>query len=258
MISAAWAIGRREVVRVLRQPSRVVAAVGTPALFGLFFAGGFHALPTSLAPANAAEGGYALFLLPGMITLAATFSAIFSAISLIHDRREGFMQSAVVSPAPAWSIATGKILGGAIVAFIQCAALALLAPALGSVTLAGAALALLAALCATLAVTGLGLALAWKVNSVEGFHGVMNLLLTPMWLLSGAVFDVSTAAPWLRTLALVNPLTHVTSAMRASLFGAPAPALAWGVATGFALAGAGAAVVAMSRAARPGGANNPA
>lgn len=259
-LTPAFAIGAREVVRVARQPSRVVAAIATPALIGVFFAGGFSRVFAAGGASSAGESdgpGYAIFLLPGMVTLAATFSAIFSAISLIHDRREGFLQSAIVSPAPAWSIALGKAVGGSLVAFLQAGALLLLAPALSrDATAFGVVLALCATLCATLAVTGMGMALAWKVNSVEGFHGVMNLLLTPMWLLSGAVFDPGAAAPWLRAVSLLDPLTYVTSAMRAALTGEPSAPLAWGVTVAFACAGLGAAVWTMARASRPGGAKD--
>ncbi|MGP1310712.1 MAG: ABC transporter permease [Phycisphaerales bacterium] len=251
-LPAFRAIASREIVRVLRQPSRIVAALGTPALIWAFFASGF-----ARSVRTDTDAGYALFLLPGMVTLTATFSAIFSAISLIHDRREGFLQSAIVSPAPAWSIALGKALGCSVVAFVQAAALLLLAPLFtDDLTMVGFTLALLAAVSATLAVTGLGMALAWKVNSVEGFHGVMNLLLTPMWLLSGAVFDVSSASPWLAWLARLNPLTHVTDAMRAALIDAHAPPLAWVVTALFAAFGLAASVLTMARASRPGGANN--
>jgi len=259
-IRAFHAVALREVVRVARQPSRIVAAIGTPALIGAFFAGGFAASLRSTS--DDASLPYTLFLLPGMVTLTATFSAIFSAISLIHDRHEGFLQSAIVSPAPSWAVALGKAVGGSVVAFAQCAALLALAPLLTGadvrITPAGLALALLAAMCATFAVTGLGMALAWKVNSVEGFHGVMNLVLMPMWLLSGALFSADTAAGWLATLIRLNPLCYVTRAMRDALARHPADALAWTVTVGFALAGLAAAVIAMARAWRPGGANNPA
>ena len=250
------AIARREILRVARQPARIVAAIGTPALMWAFFAGGFASLVPSTSVTSNSPGS-ALFLLPGIVTLTATFSAIFSSISLINDRREGFLQSAIVSPAPPWSIATGKALGGSIVAFLQAGAVVLIAPFVSNdVTLTGVALALLAALCATLAVTGVGMALAWKVNSVEGFHGVMNMLLTPMWLLSGAIFDPSNAPGWLKTLSLANPLTHVTGAMRDALTGSTWSPVHWSVTIAFASIGALAAIVSMSRASRPGGANN--
>ncbi len=248
------AIAVREVVRVTRQPSRIVAAIGTPALIWVFFSAGFA---SAFRPTGEGAEGYSVFLLPGMVTLTATFSAIFSAISLINDRHEGFLQGAIVSPAPAWSVALGKAVGGSAVALVQCAALLAMAPILAdTVSALGLVLALIAAMCATLAVTGLGMALAWKVNSVEGFHGVMNLVLMPMWILSGSVFDAGSASPWLGAVAQVNPLFHVTRAMRDAVAGNPADMVSWAVTILFACAGIGLAVLAMSRASRPGGSRN--
>jgi ABC-2 type transport system permease protein len=248
-------IAAREIIRVTRQPSRIIAAIGTPALIWVFFSAGFS---NAMRPPAESADGYAVFLLPGMVTLTATFSAIFSAISLINDRREGFLQAAIVSPAPPWSIALGKAVGGSVVALVQCAALLAMAPLLAQgTTVVGLALALLSAMCATLAVTGLGMALAWKVNSVEGFHGVMNLVLMPMWILSGSVFDPQTASPWLGIVARFNPLSHITQTMRDAITGQAAQPVSWIVTILFACVGLGAAVLTMSRASRPGGTRNP-
>lgn len=254
---ALLAILRRELVRIARQPARVVAAIGTPALIWAFFAAGFA---STFAPRGAPDASYAAFLLPGAITLSVTFSSIFSALSLIEDRNSGFLQGALVSPAPAWTIAMGKALGGAAVALAQGAILLLAAPFVGAGNGAfGYALALLAVALTSLGVTGVSLAFAWRIRSSEGFHGVMNLVLMPMWLLSGAVFDISGASPWLRAIATANPLAHATTAVRSSLLpGADASALSWTATVLFGALGCVAAIVSMLRASRPGRANNPA
>ncbi len=245
----------RELLRFRRQPSRIIAAIGAPALLGIFFAAGFA---DSFAPPTQ-EGqpaSYAAFVLPGVVTLVAIFSSIFAAMSLIEDRREGFLQSALVSPAPRWSIVGAKALGGSLIATLQCAIILLAAPfVIGWPGLGPLLLALLAAALASIAVTSMGLAFAWWVNSVEGFHGVMNLILMPMWLLSGAFFPAHGAAGWLGVCMAINPLRWTTDAIRAGVTpGAPTPALAWIIAPLFALlmlALAGALV------GRPGIAANP-
>lgn len=246
---------RRELLRFRRQPSRIIASVGAPAIMGLFFAGGFA---DSFAP-PAREGqpsDYAAFVLPGIVTLVAVFSSIFAAMSLIEDRREGFLQSALVSPAPRWSIVLAKAVGGSIIATLQCAIVLLAAPFVeGWPGVGGMALALLAAALAAIAVTSMGLALAWWVNSPEGFHGVMNIILMPMWLLSGAFFPAHGASVWMNALMAINPLRWTTDAIRAGVTpGAPTPVVAWIVAVGFALgmlAFAGAIVGRSTIAAQP-------
>jgi ABC-2 type transport system permease protein len=67
--------------------------------------------------------------------------------------------------------------------------------------------------------TALGVLLAWRFDSVQGFHSVMNLLLMPMWLLSGAVFPPDKAVPWVRAVMVGNPLTYGVDALRRVLTG---------------------------------------
>ena len=67
------------------------------------------------------------------------------------------------------------------------------------------------------ALTGLGFVLAWMLDSTQGFHAIMNLLLFPMWLLSGAVFPPSGAAGWIRGAMLANPMTYGVAALRTVL-----------------------------------------
>ncbi|HBS27910.1 MAG TPA: hypothetical protein DEB06_00315 [Phycisphaerales bacterium] len=190
---------------------------------------------------------YAGFLLPGMVTMVVLFSAIFASMSLIQDRQGGFLQSVLVSPAPSWAIAGAKVLGGTVIATTQALVLLLGAIVVGLAPGAGGWLgAALASALVSVAVIGLGLAAAWRINSTAGFHGVMNMVLMPMWLLSGALFPAEGAAGWLRAVMLANPLHWATRAMGGSLgIGPPAGAWAWAGTLLFAAAMFGAACLAM-------------
>lgn len=256
--SAFLALTRREVVRVTRQPSRVVAALGTPLLIWLFlasgFAGSFAPPPLGAAAAvtgsdNAAGGAasYAAWLLPGMITLVVMFSAIFSSISLIEDRNAGFLQSAIVSPAPRWSVLGAKIAGASVVACAQASILIVAAPFVGlTMNPLGWLAAVVGAALTAVAIASVGLACAWWVNSSQGFHGVMNMLLMPMWLLSGAFFPAEGASNWLSTIMFFNPLRWSTDAIRLSLTpGSPWAYTPWLATIGFALFAAALALLAM-------------
>ncbi len=68
------------------------------------------------------------------------------------------------------------------------------------------------------ALTSLGLVIAWRMESTQGFHAIMNLILMPIWLLSGAFFPASGAAGWLSWLMQLNPLTYGMAALRRSLY----------------------------------------
>lgn len=218
----------RELLRFLRQPSRVAAAVLTPifllVLLGSGLAGSFAPPGAGATPPDAFA--YARFLFPGMLSLTVVFASIFAALSLIDDRHSGFLQSVLVAPVPTPAVALAKLLGGALVAAAQALLILPFAYALGLAPgPGGLALAALVLLAIALGMNGLGLALAWRVDSVQGFHGIMNLVIMPMWLLSGAFFPAAQAAPWLSTLMLFNPLTWATSSLRIAL--APQAAEPW-------------------------------
>lgn len=232
-LPALAALTRRELVRYLRQPSRPIAALATAIILWVFLASG---LSGSLA-----TNAYPAFLLPGVAAISILFGSIFAAISLIEDRHSGFAQSVLVSPAPAWTLTLAKILATALINTAQAALLLLGAP-LAGVPLSPAALpAVLAALALmSVAIASLSLACAWRADSTQGFHAVMNALLMPMWVLSGSVFPLEGSAGWLRTLMLANPLTWTLAAARHALDvpGADAlpagPAGAWAATVAFA------------------------
>jgi ABC-2 type transport system permease protein len=217
---AAGTLWRRELTRFFRQPSRVAGAIGTPLIFWLFMgsglAGSFR-MPGAPA-AGAGNVSYLQFFFPGTIALVLLFAAIFSTLSVIEDRHEGFLQGVLVAPVSRGAIVAGKVLGGATLAWMQGVVFLLLAP-LAGIPLTLPALLASAGVLALLAVslTAIGFGFAWKVDSVQGFHAVMNVVLLPMWLLSGSFFPLAGAPRWLGLLMRVNPLTYGIAALRGTL-----------------------------------------
>jgi ABC-2 type transport system permease protein len=192
--------------------------VAAPLLFWLFLGSG---LGQSFRPPSAtSESGYLQYFFPGTVVMVVLFTAIFSAMSVIEDRREGFLQSVLAAPVSRASIVLGKVLGGATQAVIPGFLFLLLAPAVG-LSLSPARLVGLVAILFLIAfaLTSLGFAIAWWMDSVQGFHAIMNLVLIPMWLLSGALFPASGAAPWIQMVMRLNPLTYAVSALRHALLG---------------------------------------
>ena len=239
---AAWALARREVVRFLRQPSRIVGAFAPPLLAWLLLGSGFGA---SFRVPGTAGASYLAWFFPGTVVLVVLFAAIFSTISVIEDRREGFLQAVVVAPVSPLSVALGKIAGGTLLALAQGGALLALAPLLGAAPSASAlAPALLVLALLALALTGLGLAIAWMLESTQGFHAVMNLFLVPMWFLSGSFFPAEGAPAWLRAAMAVNPLTYGVASLRRALDPSAAGLPTSGAALAVALAAAVVAALA--------------
>lgn len=217
MWKAVYTLTVRELVRFTRQRSRVLGALGTPLVFWLLMGSG---LGRSFTSGLVTPGGSFLeYFFTGTFTLVILFTAIFSAISLIEDRHEGFLQGVLVAPAPRRAIVLGKILGSTLLATGQAVVFLPLAP-LSGVPLSWAqlpALLLVTAL-VSFALGGLGFAAAWKIDSVQGFHAIMNLILIPMWILSGALFPAEGASPWLAALLKFNPLTYGVAAVRHALY----------------------------------------
>jgi ABC-2 type transport system permease protein len=221
--------------------------VGTPLIVWLLIGSGLSG--SFRLPGGPAGLNYFQFFFPGTIVLVLLFAAIFSNISVIEDRHEGFLQGVLVAPVSRSSIVAGKVLGGATLAWLQGVVFLALAPAVGIRLTAASALAaagILALL--ALALTALGFAFAWKVDSTQGFHAVMNVVLMPMWLLSGSFFPVSGAPFWLGALMRINPLTYGVAALRGTFYGAaslgpgmpgPAASLAVTAAMGLAAFAAG-------------------
>jgi len=215
---AAYTLWRRELTRFIRQPSRIAGAAGTPLLFWLLLGSGLSG--SFRLPGGPAGVNYLEYFYPGTVVLVLLFAAIFSNISVIEDRNQGFLQGVLVAPVERSTLVAGKVLGGATLAWLQGVVFLALAPASGihltflSILAAAAVLALLA-----LGLTALGFAFAWKLDSVQGFHGVMNVVLFPMWLLSGALFPLGGAPRLLSLLMRLNPLTYGDAALRWSLYG---------------------------------------
>jgi ABC-2 type transport system permease protein len=159
------------------------------------------------------------YLFPGTLTLMVLFTSIFSTLSMIEDRREGFLQSVMVAPISRGAIVLGKLLGGTAVASIQALLFLFIAPWIGiPLTLTSLLLVMGVVLLMGLSLTGLGFFLAWRSDSVQGFHSMMNLVLIPMWLLSGSFFPVHGAPVWLEWMMKLNPLTYGVAALRRCLY----------------------------------------
>lgn len=223
---AVWTLSQREIVRFLRQRSRLIGAMAQPLVFWVLFGAGLHG--SFQAPDWAhSEMSYQEYFFPGIAILILMFTAIFSSISIIEDRHEGFLQGVLVSPVSRQALVVGKLTGGMILAVGQ----AVLFLGIGfSLSLAGLApgmrldlsilggLGLFLFLCLqAFSLSALGFIIAWRLDSVQGFHAIMSVVLMPMWLVSGAFFPGggSAALDWVIRL---NPLTYGVAGVRRLLY----------------------------------------
>ncbi len=211
------ALWKREMLRFVRQRSRIFGAFAQPLLFWVLLGSGFNA---SFRPAGAGSGSsYSTYFYPGTIAMVLLFTAIFSTISTVEDRKAGFLQGVLVSPVPRWAVVLGQVMGGTTLAVVQGILFLLLAPIAGvTLTLPGVILSIIVMKLIALALTSLGLIIAWRMESTQGFHAIMNLILLPIWFLSGAFFPAAGAPAPMRLVMNLNPLTYGVAALRRALY----------------------------------------
>jgi len=227
--NAVVALTKRELIRFLRQRTRVIGAVGQPIIFWILFGAG---LRSSFKAPSWADGlshavSYQEYFLPGVAALIVLFTAIFSTISIIEDRREGFLQGIMVAPISRLSIVLSKLAAGTILAILQAGLFLLIGPLISAIGLGSPievtwsisrimmATGFLVLIAAEL--TALGFIIAWPMNSTQGFHAVMSIFLMPMWLVSGAFFPGGDSG-WLYWLIRINPLTYGVAGLRRLLY----------------------------------------
>ena len=223
LLLPALSLCKRELVRFVRQRHRIVGALGTPIVFWLLLGLGIgHSFKDIRVPGG---DDYLKFFFPGTILMILLFTAIFSTISIIEDRREGFLQSVLVAPVSRMAIVLGKALGGTLLAFVQGLIFLALAPFIGlHWTLPGFFAACLMMFIVAFALTGLGFCIAWRMSSTQGFHAIMNLFLMPLWFLSGALFAPQTAWSGMRWVMRVNPLSYGLAGLQRAVYWSALPA----------------------------------
>jgi ABC-2 type transport system permease protein len=222
MLRVIQALAGRELIRFLRQPQRVIGSLGQPILFWVFLGSGFT--PSFRAP-GLEKLSYLEYFFPGVLLMMLLFASIFSSITLIEDRDQGFLQGVLTAPVPRMAIVLGKVGGGTAIALFQSFILLIAAPFVLPIPSLGGGILLLAALVLTgVGFSALGFMIAWTMKSTSGFHAIMMVFLMPLWMLSGALFPMDNAPGWLWGAMIVNPVSHALVLIRAPFY-ADAPAM---------------------------------
>ena len=210
---AVMSLWWREVLRFVRQRSRLTGALLQPLVFWLLLGGGLQA--SFRPPGSAGEGGYLAYFYPGILALVLLFTAIFATIAVVEDRRSGFLQGVIVAPISRPTIVLGQACGATSLAVAQGALFLALAPLVGLSIGPGRVLAALAAMTVVaFGLVNLGLMIAWRMESTQGFHAIMNLVLLPIWFLSGAMFPPDGVAAPLVWVMQIDPLTYGVALLR--------------------------------------------
>jgi len=218
----AFTLWWREIVRFYRQPARVVGVILSPLLFWVVIGAGFG---TSLQARATGQENFLNYFFPGALIMIVLFTSIFTMMSVIEDRNEGFLLSVMVAPVHRSGIVLGKVLGGTTLSAVQGLLFLIVAPLIGiRIGIEQFLIVTLVVFLAAFSLTALGFAIAWRMESAQGFHAIINLFLIPLWLLSGALFPVSGASRWIQWVMKVNPLTYGVDALQLAMFPGTHPA----------------------------------
>ena len=216
LVLPALTLWWREIVRFYRQRTRVVGVIASPVVFWLVIGSGFG---NSFHSGGGSDQHYLDYFYPGALIMIVLFTSIFTMMSVIEDRKEGFLLSVLVAPVSRSAIVLGKVLGGTTLATIQGLIFLVFAPLVGvHIDFGGFLLIVLTVFLVSFALTALGFVIAWPMDSTQAFHAIINLFLIPLWLLSGALFPLTGASGWLRVIMRINPLTYGVEALRDLLY----------------------------------------
>jgi len=201
----------RQMKRYFRSRSRVLGAIGQPILFLLALGYGIGSVYK-----KAGQGNYLEFLVPGIIIQTLLFSGVFWGIQILFDKRFGFLKEMLVAPVPRVRILLGNALGGATISLMQAVLVFIISIFLGFRMENWAFLPLSFLLMAVLSVTlcSFGAGLASIVEDFQGFQGINNFLIFPLFFLSSALYPLTNVPDWLRILSEINPLSYAVDGLR--------------------------------------------
>jgi len=209
-------VWERELIRYVRTRTRIVSGLIQPVLFLFVLGYGMSGLVGTTGGFN-----FRQFVYPGVVAMSVVMTAMFSALSIVWDREFGFLREMLVAPVSRVSLVLGKTAGGATVAAAQGTIMLVLAPLVGIHLTPVLVVEMLALeLLMAVAMTTFGVFVASRIQKMESFQVVMQMLMMPMLFLSGALFPLNGLPGWLTVITRLNPLTYAVAPFRQVIFAA--------------------------------------
>jgi daunorubicin resistance ABC transporter membrane protein len=214
-VSIVW---RRELIRFRTDRLRAITALVQPFLFLFILGTGLSNLAGGSLP-HTSTFDFKTFIYPGVLAMSVLFTAIFSAGSIVWDREFGFLREILVAPVSRAAIVIGKCLGGATISTFQGViflCLAWFAHVPYNPVLIVSLIGLLLLLSFTL--TAFGVMMAARIRQFQAFMALTQMLVLPLFFLSGALYPLNGLPAWLTVLTRIDPLTYIVGPMRHLVF----------------------------------------
>lgn len=218
---SAWnALFLRDIRAVVRSRSQLYSSILTPLLFLVFLGNG---VSEGLSPSKLRGGSFTAYLVAGTVVMTSVFSSTFSSASYYRDRDSGVMRMFLSSPHSPRVILLGKSLAGVVIGAIQALVVLLVAAPFVEFdwqygVIPGVLVAIAVVVLLNIMLSGLAQALASRIQTMQGFHLIMNLALFPLLFFSGAFFPVENLPTWLEVMARVNPLSYAVDALELAAY----------------------------------------
>src|SRR5947209_4162259 len=234
-LRAVRVVWQREMIRFTRDRLRIITSLIQPVLFLFVLGTGLSTITTGTTQ----NINLRTFMYPGALSMAVLFTAMFSAASIVWDREFGFLREMLVAPVSRWSIVLGKCFGGATTSTLQGVIILAMAGIVGVpyslplfLTVFGELLLL------ALTLTAFGVMMAARINQIQSYMALNQMLLMPLFFLSGALFPLGNLPAWLQVMTRLDPITYAVDPVRRAVFShlhAPAavvhrlnPGVTWG------------------------------
>jgi ABC-2 type transport system permease protein len=214
-VRAIKIVWKRELIRFRKDRMRIVTSLVQPLLFLFVLGSGLQ----QLSAASTHGVDLKTFIYPGVLCISVMFTGMFSAASIVWDREFGFLREMMVAPIRRSSIVIGKVFGGATVASLQGLILLALAWAVHVPYSLGLIFGVFGLqLLLAFSITAFGVMIAARIKQIQSFMGVMQMIVTPMFFISGALFPSGDLPGWLAVLNRLDPITYAVSPMRTLVF----------------------------------------
>jgi ABC-2 type transport system permease protein len=217
-LNAIYILWLREMKTFARAKSRVVGTVVTPLFLLAFLGTGFSG---AILPGIPSTINYLQFLTPGIIGMTMIFTSMFTGLSVLWDRRYGFLKEILVTPVSRVTIVLGRIAGGMTTSIFEGVSILVISMVIGFrfSGVLNILLTIIYMLLISISFIGLGLAIASKLKDEQGFGLIMNFIVFPILFLSGAFYPIDNLPLAIRALSYLNPLTYGVDGLRGSLIG---------------------------------------